>query len=268
MCVLTTSTRLLFLKFVKKLLLRCDDFGSNPGVNQAVFQLAALGYPFNVSAMICGAYARSEIQLLARNFPLVCLGIHATVTSEWEGVKWGPSGKAPQGLMDDQGHFHPHPRFLAQVSPQVILEEIRSQIVEARKWDLPFSYLDEHMGFSWVHQLQPSLAELAREFGLGYFPRLPLSNSGPLIPNQVPQWRETWQAMGSEPELLITHPTLEDNSSHLLFNESSPPGKVATQRQAELEVLQCPDWQRSLADEGVRLITYRDLPTGCENHFE
>ena len=218
--------------------------------------------------MICGAYARSEIQLLARNFPTVCLGLHATVTSEWEGVKWGSVGKRPPGLVDEHGHFHPHPRFLCQVSPQVILEEIRSQIVEARKWDLPFSYLDEHMGFSWVHGLQPTLAELAQEFGLLYFPRLPLSNSGPLIPHQLPQWRETWQAMGPEPQLLITHPTVDDDSSRLLFNESLPPGKVPTQRQAEFEVLRCPDWQRSLADKGVRLITYRDLPIDCENNSE
>ena len=245
---------------VKKLLLRCDDFGSIPGVNQAVFQLAALGYPLNVSVMVCGAFARSDLQRLVKDFPSICLGLHATVTSEWEGVKWGPARKGPTGLADDRGHFHPHPRFLSEVSPQVILEEIRAQILDAMTWGVRFSYLDEHMGFSWVHGLQPSLAGLAKEFGLRYFPRLPLISSLPLAPEQLPRWQSEWRVMGPEPHLLITHPAQDDDSSLLLHNESSPPGKIAAQRQAEFEALKSATWSKSLAEEDVRLITYRDLP--------
>ncbi|MFC1597153.1 ChbG/HpnK family deacetylase [Planctomycetota bacterium] len=46
---------------------------------------------------------------MLRENPALDVGVHLTLTSEWENCKWGPVTEAPS-LVDRQGHFFPTTR--------------------------------------------------------------------------------------------------------------------------------------------------------------
>jgi predicted glycoside hydrolase/deacetylase ChbG (UPF0249 family) len=246
---------------MKQLLLRCDDFGTATGADLAIAELAGHGTPINISVMICGPMARSGMELLRHAGPHICLGIHATVNAEWDGIKWGaidPSSLG-SGLTNAQGHFHAFPRQLEGVAPEAILREVRAQIVEALSWDLPFAYLDEHMGFGRIHNLRDSLGKLAEEFGLVWRPKLPQIQVDAQADDLVASWRKGLAAADTEPCLLVTHPGIADASTAPFYLPGSPPGKAPRQRQAEYEALKMPAWTLFAREPQVRLLTYRDL---------
>ncbi len=247
---------------MKQLLLRCDDFGCARGANLAILELAEAGLTLNASVLICGPEARTGLEALAKFAPRVCLGIHVAVASEWDRVKWGPVGKATRftELVDANGHFHPGLEQASSLSHEIIVAEARAQIEEALSWGIPFSYLDEHMNFNWMHDIQSHHMALASEFNLIYQPSLP---SLPPIEDKpddlILQWSRRLHEADAEPHLLVTHRVLADESTHKLSNSSSLPGKVAQERAREFQALWSASWLECLRREKVELITYRNL---------
>lgn len=85
----------------------------------------------------------------AREHADVDLGVHATLTSEWSGYRWGPvSTRDPaSGLLDDERCF---PRTSAEVALRADAEaastELRMQIAMAREAGITPTHLDTHMG--------------------------------------------------------------------------------------------------------------------------
>ena len=248
---------------MKRLLVRCDDFGSAPGANKAILQLAESGLTLNVSVMVCGPEGNKDLKALAQFAPRVALGIHAAVNAEWDTIKWGPVGDKARaragGLVDAQGHFLPHPKQLSAIAPEVTLDEVRAQIRLGLDWGIPFSYLDEHMFFGWAQNLREPLAALAKEFGLIYRPALASVRREKTDAGLVASWRGGLKSIDSQPQVLITHPALDDASTRLFLDSQNPPGIASRERQAEFEALGSSLWRETLHDENVKPITYPEL---------
>jgi len=256
---------ILMLNIMKKLLLRCDDFGSATGANEAYMRLAETGLKFSASIMICGpACSKKELELLVQSAPHIALGIHGVVNAEWDMTKWGPVGDLKRaresGLVDVQDNFHANPNLLKQVPPEVIINEIRAQIQRGLDWGLPFSYLDEHMGFSWVHNQGESLTALAKEFGLVYRPKIARLESGKTENGLIANWKIGLHAMGEDPCLMVTHPVIDDTSTRLFYKAPAEPGLISRERQVEFDAMVSLEWRETLAHENIELITYRELP--------
>lgn len=85
----------------------------------------------------------------ARAHPDADLGVHATLTSEWTGYRWGPvSTRDPaSGLMDGERCF---PRTSAEVAANARADAVGSelglQIAMAREAGIEPTHLDTHMG--------------------------------------------------------------------------------------------------------------------------
>jgi predicted glycoside hydrolase/deacetylase ChbG (UPF0249 family) len=85
----------------------------------------------------------------ARAHPDADLGVHATLTSEWQGYRWGPvSTRDPKsGLLDDELCF---PRTSAEVAanadPDAVGRELGLQLAMAREAGILPTHLDTHMG--------------------------------------------------------------------------------------------------------------------------
>jgi predicted glycoside hydrolase/deacetylase ChbG (UPF0249 family) len=85
----------------------------------------------------------------AREHPDADLGVHATLTSEWPGYRWGPvSTRDPaSGLMDGELCF---PRTSAEVArdanPAAVGKELALQLSMAREAGILPTHLDTHMG--------------------------------------------------------------------------------------------------------------------------
>lgn len=80
------------------------------------------------------------------NRPDLDLGLHLTITSEWDTYKWGPilPLSAVPSLVDANGFFWGHD-FHLKVDAKDVEKEIRAQIERALAFGLAPSHLDCHM---------------------------------------------------------------------------------------------------------------------------
>jgi predicted glycoside hydrolase/deacetylase ChbG (UPF0249 family) len=85
----------------------------------------------------------------ARAHPQADLGVHITLTSEWQTYRWGPiSTRDPQsGMIDEEGYFY----HLTQPArehgdPECIQREIEAQVQRALTMGMQPTHMDTHMG--------------------------------------------------------------------------------------------------------------------------
>ena len=72
-----------------QLLSRTDDFGSARAANRAILEAADTGYVVrNVSCIACAPYIEEGAELL-KKYIHIDIGLHLTLNSEWNGVRWG-----------------------------------------------------------------------------------------------------------------------------------------------------------------------------------
>lgn len=105
----------------------------------------------------------------AVSHPQADLGVHLTLTSEWETYRWGPiSTRDPKsGLMDDQGFFHRLSEGVwAQAEPDAAMTELEAQISRALAEGMTLTYIDTHMGSVAHPKLIPGYIQLATRYGL------------------------------------------------------------------------------------------------------
>ncbi len=248
---------------MKKLLWRCDDFGSAAGANAAILALAEQGLSINVSVLVCGPAAQRGLDELAGLGYHVCLGIHAAIHAEWDGVKWGPVCQAIRAspLVNPQGYFHAGYSEAHPIPVEIIAAEIAAQIEKAQSWGVAFSYLDEHMGFGWLPGVAESLAKLAAVHGLVYrreLPGLPGTNE-PVVDLVERTARQLHGVTDDAPHLAVFHPARDDASTRQYYNAQIRPGIVGRERQKEFEALASPRWRQLMNQDGIQLMTYREL---------
>lgn len=84
-----------------------------------------------------------------REHPEVDMGVHLTLTSEWETYRWGSlSTRDPaSGLLDEQGFFY-HNTPLAQehADSAAAITELNAQVERAKAEGVRPTHLDTHMG--------------------------------------------------------------------------------------------------------------------------
>jgi predicted glycoside hydrolase/deacetylase ChbG (UPF0249 family) len=152
---------------VKKLILHCDDLVVSHSVNQAAIDLYEAGV-INSAAIMVPTPWFTEIAKYGVANPEFDLGLHLTLTSEWENYKWGPvSGrdKVPS-LVDENGYLYTTSEAAVEnAKPKEVEIEIRAQIEMAIATGLKPTHLDSHMG---VLFSSPELFEVYVKLGKEY----------------------------------------------------------------------------------------------------
>ena len=89
------------------MVVHADDIGMCHSTLPAIDELMAFGLVTSASAMVPCPWFLEVVAWHQRN-PQFDLGIHLTLTSEWERYRWGPisTRAVASGLLDDQGYFH------------------------------------------------------------------------------------------------------------------------------------------------------------------
>ncbi len=152
-----------------------DDLGASHGANRAFFDLAARGLVTCGSVMVPGPWFR-EVADAAAADPALDIGIHLTLTSEWDACRWAPLSTVSRasGLIDADGYFW---RDLANLRRHLVPEaaeaELRAQIDRALAAGLRPTHLDAHMAAAMLPELLDAHVRLGRDYGL--FPVLPRS---------------------------------------------------------------------------------------------
>lgn len=153
-----------------------DDVGMCHGANTAFMELAGRGFVTTGSVMVpCPWFL--EIADWASGRDDVDLGIHLTLTSEWQHYRWGPiSTRAKSsGLLDADGCLPRRvPELRAKLEPKAAENEMRAQIERAIEAGIRPTHLDTHMGAALVPELLDITLALARDY------RLPL-----LLPRDI-----------------------------------------------------------------------------------
>ena len=248
-----------------QLITRGDDAGSCHSANSAILQACDSGTLRNVSLMVPGPAFESAAKLFADRSD-VCLGLHVTLNSEWDAVKWGPVLPAQQvpSLVDENGHFWPTPTTLHErgLDPDEAMAEIEAQLRHARAAGLNLSYIDEHMGVSWVGGLRERIRALAEREGLidaFKFEGLPS------VQNAHAGLLERWQAQLQDAQpgayVIVTHPGRDEDDMRQMSMHSQgwQPGSVAQERDAERQALCDPKFVQVCRNSDVQLARYSEV---------
>jgi hypothetical protein len=159
----TLAQRLGYTADAKLLIINADDLGSCHSANVGVFECLATGTVTSATLMVPCPWAREA----SSRYRGEDIGVHLTVTAEFELYRWGPITHAPSLLGGDGGF----PRTVQDVWDHADLDEVRrecrAQIERAILWGFDVSHLDAHMG---ALQLRPEFfdvyLDLALDFGL------------------------------------------------------------------------------------------------------
>jgi predicted glycoside hydrolase/deacetylase ChbG (UPF0249 family) len=149
-------------------IIHTDDIGMCQASIDAFAEMVDFGLISSGAVMMPCPWALSAARY-ARLNPQADLGIHLTLTSEWEIYRWGPLSTRSRatGLLDDQGFF---PRTSAQVQataePDAVEEELTSQISLAIAEGINPTHIDTHMGSVAHPKFIQIYIKLAIQFGL------------------------------------------------------------------------------------------------------
>ena len=87
------------------LAVRMDDMGAFHSVNKAIMDIYCNGIAKSVEIMPVASWYPEAVQML-KNASGLDVGVHLTITSEWENIKWRPLTSCPS-LTDEKGYFLP-----------------------------------------------------------------------------------------------------------------------------------------------------------------
>jgi hypothetical protein len=140
--------RLGFSNTDRLVIIHADDIGMCQASIAAFAQLWEYGTVSSGAVMMPCSWAPAAAEF-CRTHPDVDMGVHATLTSEWNTYRWGPlSTRDPDsGLLDEDGFFHRSTQETqANANPEAVLVELQTQIARALAWGIDVTHLDTHMG--------------------------------------------------------------------------------------------------------------------------
>ena len=144
----TWAERLGFPSDTKVIILHADDVGMCSEANEAATAQLQSGAIQSASVMVpCPAF--EEMADWASKNPDYCVGLHLTLTSEWQTHRWSPvmPENLVKGLVDDGGKmWHSVKQVVENASAETVEREIRAQIETAMRAGIVPSHIDTHMG--------------------------------------------------------------------------------------------------------------------------
>ena len=265
----------------KLLIIHADDLGAAHSVNAASFDALEKGAISSVSAMVPTPWI-TEVAAYAKAHPNADIGLHLTLTSEWETYRWGSTESADKvpSLMDSTGTFPNDEKFVAARSkPLEVEREIRAQIDRAMALGIRPTHLDSHMGALFTTpELIATYVKVAHDYRLPFLalrasplaaPQAGITAQDILLDaviiagREVP--RDQWKAfyLKSIAELkpglteLIVHLGYDDRELQAVMVDHEAYG--ATWRQKDYDVVNSPEFKKALRDNRVILVTWREL---------
>jgi hypothetical protein len=127
-----------------ELIVQGDDFGMCHAVNQGIAAAFSGGILTQASMMAACPWFSEAVAITGRlGLPV---GLHQTLTCEWDYLRWGPLTRAPS-LCGPDGTFH---RTVADAQAGLDIDETVAELLaqagRARRGGLELRYLDVHMG--------------------------------------------------------------------------------------------------------------------------
>ncbi len=250
-----------------RLITRADDFGISPGTNEAILECLDAGFVRNVGVMAPAPSLHHRLEELIARQEECCLGLHATLNSEWAEWRWGPvlPPESVSSLVGEDGTFHATTALLherGQVDEMV--REVEAQLAKLVGLGLRPRYLDTHMVFSWIEGVADALEELCRREGLVFanssgFCDLPLRLWEQPDPKDIhAAIRSLAQSHPGARPVSVFHPAKLDSTSALFFRDPTErSGGIGATRHSEyLALSNAPILSDWAACANIRPATY------------
>jgi len=273
-----------FKKEDKLLIINADDAGMCYSVNSAILDAMKKGLVTSASVMVPCPWFPQIVKAYKEN-PQLDLGVHITLTSEWENYRWGPiSGrdKVPS-LVDEQGYlWRTTPLFYQHATLEDAEREARAQIERALAMGIDVTHLDSHMWtlqynlkFFWLYvklakefdlPVRMDPPERARYLGGGDLHRL-LRKEGILCPDtfiicqMLPGesleefYKRILRNLQPGVTEIMIHPSLETEEIKAIIPQNGWQGRL-TEYQVFTENEEI---KKIIEEEGIKLIGYRAL---------
>jgi predicted glycoside hydrolase/deacetylase ChbG (UPF0249 family) len=133
----------------RAVIFHADDIGMCQASLAAYADLVDFGLLSAASVMVPCPWFPATAAFCRDHPDKVDMGVHLTLTSEWDGYRWGPiSTREPDsGLMDDAGYFYFETEPVQEHGdPDAVRREIEAQVERALAAGLDLTHVDSHMG--------------------------------------------------------------------------------------------------------------------------
>jgi chitin disaccharide deacetylase len=274
----------------KVVILHTDDIGMCQASLSAFIDLWEFGSISSGAIMMPCPWAKPAAEY-CRTHPGVDMGVHATITAEWDEYRWpAMSTRDPaSGLMDKDG-------FLWQTSeatqehatPEAVAIEVELQVNKALAWGVDVTHVDSHMGTVIHPKYVDSYVQAARQARVPVM--LPRGNpemfSHMGMPTETANMFSKFIAQLEEQALPLVDgmammpldqpkgqleiakkmlSNLPAGVTHFLFHPSADTPELRAvapdwpSRVANYQTFMNPKLKKFIKDQGIQVIGYRDL---------
>jgi predicted glycoside hydrolase/deacetylase ChbG (UPF0249 family) len=276
----TIAERLGYPPDSKLLIIHADDLAVAHSEDSASFDALDTHAVTSASIMVPCPWLK-EVADYAKAHPDADLGLHLTLTSEWETYRWGPvvsKDKVPS-LLDPSGYLWPD-TDQHHLNPEEAEREIRTQVGRALAMGIHPTHLDSHMGVLFSRpDLFAAYVKVAHEFKLPFLavrtPDAPkellalLSDKDIILDSLVMAdptvGSDNWNTFYSN-AIKNLKPGITEIIVHLGHDDAelqavmvNHPDYGAAWRQRDYDVVTSPEFKKALEDNHVILIHWKDL---------
>jgi predicted glycoside hydrolase/deacetylase ChbG (UPF0249 family) len=256
-----------------KLIIRGDDMGFSHSGNLALIKSCKKGIVQSIELLVPSPWFPEAVKLLKENSG-IDVGIHLSLSSEWENIKWRPLTDCPS-LKDVNGYFYPmifpNKNYLGQSLSEnkwvlaEIEKEFRAQIETGIRNVPRISHLSAHMGCTGLSpDVQELTKKLATEYGLRYDLQPYAVNSvgydGPHTTYAEKENSFLKMLDKLEPGktyLFLDHPGLDNEELRAIYHIGYE--NVATDRQGVTDLFASEKIRKAITEKGIQLLSYKML---------
>jgi len=263
------------------LIIHADDLAVAHSQDMASFEALNRGAASSASIMVPCPWL-AEAADYAKAHPDADLGLHLTLTSEWNTYRWGPVAPRDQvpSLLDPQGYFYPETEeAVRHIKPGEAEREVRAQVETALKMGIRPTHLDSHMATLFSNPAMVAvLVNVAHDYHLPFLmmiPGTPHEMYAALKPTDVILDHIFMATPPIQPDKWLSYythiidtlpPGVSELIVHLAYDDGEMqavtvghPDYNAPWRQRDFNVMTSPEFRQCLEKNHVKLITWREL---------
>jgi chitin disaccharide deacetylase len=280
-----TAQRLGYPADTKLLIVHADDLAVSHSQDRASFAALERHAASAASIMVPCPWL-TEVAEYAKSHPDADLGLHLTLTSEWQNYRWGPVASRDEvpGLLGPDGNLWPDVPFVAKHATAAEVEkEIRAQIELALKVGIRPTHLDSHMATLFNPAYFPVYVKVAHEYGLPFLaarpPNAPASmlallKDTDILPDAIAiaavvkpeNWASYYLGI-----VRALKPGLTELIVHLAYDDAEMQGITeghpdygSAWRQRDFDVITGAEFRKALKDNHVTLVGWRAIKGGAK----